>query len=76
VSARQPPQRLLFIPHVIYEHGETSWNDVNRGKLFCPSLSILPAEHLVANQEDLSKGNDGFCLQNIYFILAELFNMP
>jgi hypothetical protein len=32
-------QFVFFIPHVIYEHGKSWWNDTNRGK-----LQIHPSE--------------------------------
>jgi hypothetical protein len=38
---------LLFILQMIYEHGESQWNDIDKGKLLIrpPELSpILPAE--------------------------------
>jgi hypothetical protein len=31
--------------------------------------------HLLANQEDPGEENDGFCVQNIFFILGEFFNV-
>jgi hypothetical protein len=43
----RPPPCLLFIPQVIFEHGEAWWNDVDRGKLILPPercLGIVPAE--------------------------------
>jgi hypothetical protein len=33
----RPPTGLLFIPQVIYKHGEEWWNDIDRGKLIRPS---------------------------------------
>jgi hypothetical protein len=70
----------LFIPQLIriYEHGEQWWNDIDRGKfLIRPSeLPVNPTgSHLVAYQEDLDEGSDGFCLRNISFILVKFFNM-
>jgi hypothetical protein len=69
---------LLFIPQVMYEHGELWWNDVEWGKLIHQSAvwQSYQQGHLVASQEDLGKGNYGFYLQNVSFILVELFNMP
>jgi hypothetical protein len=32
VSELQPLMGILFIPHVVYEHGEQWWNDIGRGK--------------------------------------------
>jgi hypothetical protein len=49
---------LLFIPQVIYEHGEAWWNDTDRRKLLIyPSeLSVDPTNsHLVAKHEELAK---------------------
>jgi hypothetical protein len=31
VSELRPPANLLFIPQMIYEHGEPWWNDIGRG---------------------------------------------
>jgi hypothetical protein len=54
----------LFIPQVIYEHGEPWWNDeVDRRKLLTrpPEFFDNPTNgHLVAKQEELNKGNDNF----------------
>jgi hypothetical protein len=47
VSEMRSPTGILFIPQVIYEHGESWWNNIIRRKLlFCPpELSkITPAE--------------------------------
>jgi hypothetical protein len=33
VSELRPPKGLLFIPYVMYEHGEPRWNDMDREKL-------------------------------------------
>jgi hypothetical protein len=55
VSDLRPPAGLLFIPEVIYEYGESLWNnDVDRGKLICPlelSGNIYQQSRLVAKQE-------------------------
>jgi hypothetical protein len=32
VSELRPPTGLLFIPQIIYEHGEPRWNAMDRGK--------------------------------------------
>jgi hypothetical protein len=56
---------LLFIPQVIYEHGEPWWNDIDRGKLFIHPSELYgnpTSSHLVANKEELDKGNDEFHL--------------
>jgi hypothetical protein len=57
--------RLLFIPQVVYEHGELWWNDISRANFLfvhkspsgCPSSS-----HLVAKQEKLAKEIINFSL--------------
>jgi hypothetical protein len=36
VSELRPPTGLLFIPQVIYEHGEPWWNCIHRGNLILP----------------------------------------
>jgi hypothetical protein len=49
---------LLFIPQVIYEHGESLCNDIDRGRLLIrpPELSDNHnSSHLVAKQEELAK---------------------
>jgi hypothetical protein len=49
---------LLFVPQVIYDHGETWLNDINTGKLqICPpELPGKPtSSHLVAKREELAK---------------------
>jgi hypothetical protein len=45
-----PPQTgLLFIPQMLYEHGGTWWNDVDRGKLLIrpPELSGNPTSRII-----------------------------
>jgi hypothetical protein len=53
VSGLRPPTGLLLIPQVIYERGESWWNDIDRGKLLirppelsgnCKQLSSRKAE--------------------------------
>jgi hypothetical protein len=54
---------------VIYEHGESWRNDIDRTKLLIrpPQLSGNPtSSHLVAKKDELSEGNDEFGPQNIY----------
>jgi hypothetical protein len=57
VSELRLPTGLLFIPQVIYEHGESLWNDTDREKSSFDHqrpLEILTS-HLVAKQEELAK---------------------
>jgi hypothetical protein len=72
--------RLATVPQVIYEYGETRWNDIDRGKLQIRpselSMAILLSRYLVANQEDLGEENDEFCLRNISFIHVDFFKVP
>jgi hypothetical protein len=35
-SELQPSTGLVFIPQLMYEHGEQRWNDINRGKVVRP----------------------------------------
>jgi hypothetical protein len=55
VSEVQVPAGFLFIPKVIYEHGEPWWIDDERGKLICPpELSGNPtSSHLVASRRNV-----------------------
>jgi hypothetical protein len=49
---------LLFIQHLIHEHGEPRWNDMNRRKplIHPPELSGNPSSsNLVAKKEELAK---------------------
>jgi hypothetical protein len=65
VSELRPPTGLLFIPQVIYEHGEPWWNDISRGKLLIrpQELSGNPtSRHLVEMQDKLCEGNHEFGL--------------
>jgi hypothetical protein len=41
--------RLLFIPQVIYKHGEPWWNNIDRGKLLIrpPEISDNPASRVI-----------------------------
>jgi hypothetical protein len=72
VSELQPPTGLLFILHVLYEHGEPWWNDIDKGKfVHQSSLAILPTES-VAKQEELAKEKMNFALRNISFILRRV----
>jgi hypothetical protein len=36
VPKMQPKTGLMFVPHMTYEHGETSWNGINTGKVINP----------------------------------------
>jgi hypothetical protein len=48
VSELRPPARLLFIRQMIYEHGETWWNDIDKGKLIrLPGLSGNPTSGVI-----------------------------
>jgi hypothetical protein len=69
----------LFIPQVIYEHGEPWWNDIEREKLLIhpPELSGNPtSSHLVAKQEILAKEMMDLGLRCIFSYFAGFFNMP
>jgi hypothetical protein len=49
VSELWSPTGLLFIPQVIYEHGEQWWNDVDSVKLLTrpPELSGNPNSRVI-----------------------------
>jgi hypothetical protein len=49
VSELRPPMSLLFIPQVIYQHGELSWDELDRGKLLIrlPELSGNPTSRVI-----------------------------
>jgi hypothetical protein len=49
VSELRPPTGLLFIPQVIYEHGDPWWNKIDRGKLliFPQELSGNPTTRVI-----------------------------
>jgi hypothetical protein len=67
-------QLLLFIPQIIYEHGETWWNDICREIRFVHqnSLEILEAETSSSKAGGTSERNYG----SIYFLLRMDFYMP
>jgi hypothetical protein len=55
----------LFIPEVIYEHGEPWWKDIDRETLNYSSRSLWPSyqqSYLAAKQEELSKKMMNFIL--------------
>jgi hypothetical protein len=71
----------MFIPQVVYKHGEPWWNDVYRGKLlisiYHSSLAIPPAESSSSKTGGIGKGNYEFGLTKYlcsYF--KGFFNMP
>jgi hypothetical protein len=49
VFKMQPPMSLLFMPQIIYEHGEPWWNDINRVKLLIhqPEVSGNPTSRVI-----------------------------
>jgi hypothetical protein len=66
---------LLFIPQVIYEHGEPWWNDVNRGNSWLvhpSSLAILPAKSS-GRKQNWAKRIMNFALWSFFFIFASDF---
>jgi hypothetical protein len=75
VSELRQATGLLIILQVIYEHGKPWRNDFDKEKLIRPLECSLAILHLVQNQEDPGKGNDGFCLRNICLILVEFCSM-
>jgi hypothetical protein len=67
VSELRPPAGLLFIPHVIYEHGEPRWNDIGRGTpdLSTTALWKFYSYHLVGKQEELGEETMNLALRSI-----------
>jgi hypothetical protein len=62
-SELRPPS--LFVPQVIYEHGEQWWNDMNRRKLLIsqPDISANPASsNLLAKEKEMAKKTIHFAL--------------
>jgi hypothetical protein len=68
VSELQPPTGILFIPQVIYEHGEPWWWYVHQG-----SLANLPAESSGSKQEEWAKGMSIWPCKVFLFILQVIF---
>jgi hypothetical protein len=64
------PEDLLFIPQMIYKHGEPWWNDVNRGKLLIhlPELwQSYQQSHLVASRRN------GPCKVFLFIFASDFF---
>jgi hypothetical protein len=60
-----PPTSLLFIPHMMYEHGEPWWNDdASRGKLLTHLWQSYKQRHLGASRRNGWK-KWGFSLASI-----------
>jgi hypothetical protein len=49
ISELWPPMGLLFIPQIIFEHGEALWNDIGMGiVLICPpELYCNPSNRII-----------------------------
>jgi hypothetical protein len=64
---------------VIYEYGETWWNDIYRGKLLIrlTELSGNPTSRVVCKAGRTDEGNYEFCLTKYLSSYFEgFFNMP
>jgi hypothetical protein len=63
---------------VIYEHGETWWNNIDRGKLLRPpELSDNPISHQEAKQEELEKEKNEFLpYEESLSYFEGIFNTP
>jgi hypothetical protein len=64
---------------VIYQHGETWWNNIDRGKLLRPpERSDNPtSSHQEAKQEELAKKKNEFLPYEVSLSYFEgFFNMP
>jgi hypothetical protein len=76
VSEQRPPTGLLFIPQLIYEHGEPQWNDIHRVKLPIrpPELSASrTSSHIVAMQKKVEKEMIHFVLPSVCFTLRKVW---
>jgi hypothetical protein len=62
VSELRPPTGLLFILQVTEEHGQTWWNDIDRGKLICPPEI---SGNLTSRVKELGEGSDESGFRNI-----------
>jgi hypothetical protein len=72
----QPPTNLLFIPKMIYKHGEPWWNDTDKGiLLICPlELSNNPtSSHLVASRRNGRRKWSIWPCEVLSFILPKWF---
>jgi hypothetical protein len=69
VDIMRLPTPLLFIPHVIYEHGKPWWNDTDRGNsLFHQSsLVVLPVDSFTCKTGGTGEGHKEFCLIEYLF---------
>jgi hypothetical protein len=68
VSELWPPKGLLFIPQVIYKHGELWWNDIDRGKLVHQSsLAMITAESSSSKAGGNGEGKINVCLTKYLF---------
>jgi hypothetical protein len=74
-SELRPPMGLLSIPQVIYEHEETRWNDIEKGKLIRPPdlTSILPTQSSISKQEKREREIMNLALRSIYVHTSKVF---
>jgi hypothetical protein len=70
VSELRPPTCLLFIPQVIYVHGEQWWNDIDKESswfVYQSSPVLLQAESSSSDAGGSGQGNDEFFLTKYFF---------
>jgi hypothetical protein len=71
VSELRPPTGLLFVPQMVYEHGEPWWNAINGGETPDSSTRALwhshQQSHVVAKQEGLAKEVMKCCIMKYLF---------
>jgi hypothetical protein len=79
VSELRPPTGILFIPQVIYEHGETWWNGIDSGRplqIRPPQLSGNPTNsQLATKQVELAKEIIDLTYEILVIFRKVLFNM-
>jgi hypothetical protein len=78
ISKLRPPTGVLFIPRVIYKHGETWWIDIDRkisSFIHHSYLAFLPVQSSGIKQDERAK-KINVALQNVLYILASDFYKP
>jgi hypothetical protein len=75
VSELGPPTDLLFVPQMMYEHGQTWWimSTENSWLVHQSSLAILPAEPSGSKQDKRAKIMINLALPNICVHICEWF---
>jgi hypothetical protein len=78
ISELRPPSGVLFILRVIYKHGETWWNDIDRkisSFIHHSYLAFLPVQSSGSKQDERAN-KINLALRNILYIFASDFYKP